>query len=143
MKSPRESVLVIGIGNPLRGDDAVGIEAARELRRRGWQAIEMHQLTPELAEPISQAARVIFIDAGAGLAAGEVRVTNVQEGEPSAVDHHGTPGGLLRLAREVYGHAPEAVLIAVGPESLEFGVGLSQSARRGVERAVEEVIRGC
>jgi hydrogenase maturation protease len=49
--------LVIGIGNPLRGDDGVGwhLVAGLGLRR--------HQLTPELAETVAAAERLLVVDA--------------------------------------------------------------------------------
>jgi hydrogenase maturation protease len=67
--------LVIGIGNPLRGDDGVGWWLAQRAER--WlppsQLRAVRQLTPELASDIAAAARVLFIDAwlvpgGSGLA---------------------------------------------------------------------------
>ena len=58
--------LIIGIGNPLRGDDGIGLDVAsefsRELRRDDVQVLATHQLTPELSELVSRADRVFFID---------------------------------------------------------------------------------
>src|SRR5262245_29107852 len=60
-------VLIIGYGNPLRADDGVGWQAARHLaellRDEPIEILALHQLTPELAEPISRADLIIFIDA--------------------------------------------------------------------------------
>lgn len=59
--------LIIGYGNPLRGDDGLGWHVAQRLAAvlpQHRARIEVcHQLTPELAEPISRADLVIFIDA--------------------------------------------------------------------------------
>jgi hydrogenase maturation protease len=59
--------LIIGYGCPLRGDDAFGWHAAHRLLKLAGndsvQVLATHQLTPELAEPISHADLVIFIDA--------------------------------------------------------------------------------
>jgi len=54
-----DGVLVIGYGSELRGDDAAGPTAARRLRSTGLSALDVHQLTPEIAER-SAAARVVF-----------------------------------------------------------------------------------
>ena len=67
--------LVIGYGNELRGDDAVGPEVARcvaEWRRPEVVGIAVHQLTPELAVALSEVAVVIFVDACADPAQCEV-----------------------------------------------------------------------
>ena len=65
------SDLVIGIGNPLRGDDGVGWWLARRARRLGRgkrqpaaPAVRLvQQLTPELALEVAAARRVLFVDA--------------------------------------------------------------------------------
>ena len=64
------TLLIIGYGNPLRGDDAFGYRAAEELQasfidHREAVILPVHQLTPELAADIARAARVVFIDAAA------------------------------------------------------------------------------
>ena len=54
----RVRTLVIGYGNELRGDDAVGPLVARTAeswQRPGLRALAVQQLTPELAEDIAGA----------------------------------------------------------------------------------------
>ena len=62
-------MLIIGYGNPLRGDDGVGwrvAEAAGTALPEGAATVlAVHQLTPELSAPISRAGRVVFVDAAA------------------------------------------------------------------------------
>ena len=140
MNSQPDEILIIGYGNGLRGDDGAGPLAARELRRRGLAARDVHQLTPELAEALSRVALAVFIDAGADLAPGQVRAVTVAEGDRAPVDHHATPGGLLRLSREVYGRAPHAVLITIGGASYECGSRLSSAARRAVGQVVKQCV---
>jgi hydrogenase maturation protease len=58
--------LIIGYGNPLRGDDGLGWQVAGELAKcvdALISAVAVQQLTPELAEPVSDADLVIFVDA--------------------------------------------------------------------------------
>jgi len=124
--------LILGYGNCLRGDDAVGPCLATML---GGLAVQ--QLVPELAERLAAEERVVFIDARADLAPGEVQMMPV-DGE-SASTHWCSPGWLLRLALEVYGKAPEAVLIGIGAESFDLGAPLSAAARQGMEKALEQI----
>jgi hydrogenase maturation protease len=123
-------VLILGYGNPLRGDDAMGPAAAERLG-----GIAVHQLTPELAERIAAADTVIFLDADATLPPGEIAVKAVEPAD-TTLDHHATPAGLLRLARMVYGAAPRAWLIGMGGEDFDLREGLSAAAERAIERAV-------
>ena len=50
--------------------------------------------------------------------------------------HAASPPTLLALARDVFGHAPEAWLITVPVEDLGMGEELSPLAQRGFKRAV-------
>ena len=124
-------MLIIGYGNPLRGDDAMGLVAAERLG-----GLAVHQLTPELAEQIAQADTVIFLDADATLPAGEISVKAIEPAD-ATLDHHATPAGLLRLAQTVYGALPKAWLIGMGGESFELKEGLSEAAAHAVGRAAE------
>ena len=60
-------VLIIAYGNPLRSDDGVGWIVAEELRRRlaspEVEVLQLQQLLPEVAESVSRAETVIFVDA--------------------------------------------------------------------------------
>ena len=58
--------LVIGYGNELRGDDAAGPRVAAAVEQwqlPGVRVLILHQLTPELADPIASSGLVIFVDA--------------------------------------------------------------------------------
>ncbi len=127
--------LVIGYGNSLRGDDGAGPFVARQV---GGEAIACTQLTPELAEPISRAERVIFVDAHAGVAAGRISIARLQPRGPSGM-HGYDPESMLGWAQELYGRAPEAVLIGMGVQSFDLGEGLSPAARRAANAALRAI----
>jgi len=136
MSCPAGDLLIIGYGNPLRGDDAAGPEAARRLAASGFQTITAHQLTPELAEPIAAAHDVYFLDADAGLAPGEISVTSISEAGGGPLEHHATPVALLRLAQEVYGAAPKAWSVGMGGSNFEVCDELSPAAEIAIDKAV-------
>ena len=124
--------LCIGYGNPLRGDDAVGPALAR-----AQGGIAVHQLLPELAERIARERVVVFLDARADLAPGAVEVMPLET--TGAATHSCSPRSLLRLAREVYGSAPIAVLIGIGAASFELGAPITPAARRGMREAARRI----
>jgi hydrogenase maturation protease len=132
-KSERKT-LIIGYGNPLRGDDAVGPLVASRLG-----GIVVHQLNPELAEPLAAASLAIFIDARQDLSPGSIEICPIEGSR--VLTHHCTPAYLVQLARDVYGRAPHALLVGIGAESFECGASLSQSAGRGARRAAREIER--
>jgi hydrogenase maturation protease len=137
--------LVIGYGNTLRGDDAVGPRAAAAVR--GWglpgvDALAVAQLTPELAEPLSAARLAVFVDARLA-AEGDPSGVEVRPLEPSggapAFAHVGDPGRLLALAQAVYGSSPRAWLVTVPAADVGLGEGLSPRAGRGLEVALRRL----
>ena len=140
-------ILVIGYGNPLRGDDGVGPMIAEELSKRlhdpeaKVQVVACHQLNPELAEPIAETRAVIFIDASVDLKPGEVRVSAVAPDRfsPGAFVHSMKPSALLATASELFGQAPPAKAIGIGASSFDVGTHLTPQVQRAVKVAIAAV----
>ena len=139
--------LIIGYGNPLRGDDGFGWHAALRLREvihdAGVEILPVHQLTPELMDPISRARRVIFIDAAVGNEPGKLTVTPLATtgAPPPAFTHFATPAALLEGARSLYGAKPDALLITVVGLDFELGENVSEPVRLALESLAGEKIR--
>jgi hydrogenase maturation protease len=125
-------MLIIGYGNPLRGDDGFGYRAAERIPG----AIAVHQLTPELMDPIARADRVLFLDAAVEGAPGEIRRRRVEpQSAGPAFSHHATPESLLAGALTLYGRAPDAELITVTGANFSLSDELSPA----VERALADI----
>ena len=139
----RAPVLVIGYGNTLRSDDGVGPAVADEIEKLGLAdiaSVSCPQLTPELAEPISFARRVIFVDAALD-GSQDVQLRSLAPADSSQIMAHAAdPQTMLALARDVFGHAPEAWLIAIPVENIELGEELSPLAKAGSEKAIEKIV---
>jgi hydrogenase maturation protease len=141
--------LLIGYGNTLRGDDGIGPVVARQLaariNREDVAIMALHQLTPELVEPISRARAVVFVDACHAESPGLVRCMPVAlptDGDPSArtggaFTHNVTPAALLAAAKLLYGAAPCAMLVTVGGESFDFGESFSPPVTSVVPRLLD------
>jgi len=134
-------VMVIGYGNPLRGDDGVGWVAAQRLGERVQSeqitSIGVHQLTPELAETISKVDRVIFIDAAVNQPAGYLSYRSVEPVNAGRLmAHHLSPEALLAMSKRLFGRCPQAHLITVGGECFEHRDDLSPAVERACERLV-------
>jgi hydrogenase maturation protease len=113
--------MVIGYGNPLRGDDGVGWVAAQKLadlvEPEFVDTMAVHLLTPELAEMISGIDLVVFIDAAEApdRPAGQIDEARVEPagGVLTSMTHHLTPQRLLGLSEQLYGRRPEARLFTI------------------------------
>jgi hydrogenase maturation protease len=137
------SILVIGYGNTLRGDDGVGQHVALAIskwRMPGLNVKAAHQLTAELAEPVSQADLVIFVD---GQVAGEEGDVTVHRLEPSPgagfAGHTSDPRGVLALALAVYGRYAPAWLVLVPGDDFSVREDLSATAFRGAGEAIVRI----
>jgi hydrogenase maturation protease len=136
-------VLVVGVGNDLRGDDGVGLAVIRELARAGipgLQAVWSHQLVPELVEPIAAARMVVFVDAAEHVRGG-VTVRPITASPPSVGGHHADPAAVLGLARHAGFQVPAAYLVSVPGHDFGVGTKLSRGARAAVPQAVRAVLR--
>jgi hydrogenase maturation protease len=128
-------VLIIGYGNPLRSDDGLGWYAAVQLFRssasRDVEVLPCHQLTPDLAEPISHADTVVFLDSTHEGKPGELRCAEIEPAEGSAsFSHHLSPQLVLAIARDLYGAFPRAWLLTVCGRYFEAGETLSAEVER-------------
>lgn len=126
--------LIIGIGNPLRGDDGLGWKVADELscelscepRRDDVHVLATHQLTPELAELASQADRVLFIDAAQSGPPGTMTCRRVLPDAPAVrLSHALSPAALLSMTEKLYGRSPAACLLTLAGDSFSPGESLS------------------
>ena len=138
-----DSILVLGYGNELRGDDAVGSRVAAavaEWKLAGVQALAVHQLTPELADPISRAGAVIFVDAALSVESGETTVVLLQPSSQADLPAHTSdPRELLALAHALYGSCPSAWLIRIPAVSFALGQPPSGVAERGMAAALKKI----
>jgi hydrogenase maturation protease len=138
-------VLVLGYGNALRGDDAVGWHAVARLagdpRLGGVRVSWQHQLTPELAHEFGVASLVVLVDAEAGARPGAVVVRRLAPGavNAQAFSHHVTPESLLALAGVLYGASPDAWVVGVGIAQLDLGEGLSPPVEAAIPAVVDAV----
>jgi hydrogenase maturation protease len=144
-----DAVLVIAWGNPLREDDGVAwhvLEGLRSLKPRPGLPAPLlrhaHQLAPEMAECVSRAQGVVFVDARRDGTPGEVRCEEIA---PSAgsnpLAHFLSPQALLLFAEQLYGRAPQAVVVSVAGERFAMGEELSPAVRRALPRAIRAVVR--
>jgi hydrogenase maturation protease len=136
-----QSILLIGYGNPLRGDDAVGRVVARAVEQ--WylpnvNVLILHQLAPELAEDLAKVDSVYFIDACVDITLEHPRVKEIESNySPVKVSHFSSPQDLLALTKQLYGCMPRAYLIEIPAEAFELDERLSAKAQLGVSEVLE------
>ncbi len=143
--------LLIGFGNALRGDDALGCFVAELIavdgRFDGVKVLAVHQLTPEIALDIAQASRVVIVDASVALAPGVIDATEIVAADETttaraAMTHHVDAASLLGLARRLYSATPPTTLLSIGVSSTSDD-GFSADVVAALPQIVERVAQLC
>lgn len=143
--------LVIGIGNPERGDDGAGCEVARRLRATGDRRFETRESygdATSLMDAWAGASDVVLVDAcrGAG-PSGSVHSLGPEDAVRLASLRHASTHSLgvaaaVGLARAL-GSLPQRLVIhAIEAGAMGYGEGLSPEVERGVREVVDLVLQG-
>jgi hydrogenase maturation protease len=137
-------IAVIGYGNPARGDDGFGWQAARSLDeelgpRNDVAIITCHQLTPDLAAAVGPVSAILFLDVSLHVPAGEVISQVISPGgsAPLSFSHHLTPAQFLCFVTALNGVCPSGVAISVGGRSFGYEERLSLAVRKALPVAVD------
>lgn len=137
--------LLIGYGNTLRRDDGVGWQIVSQLAPHyttsDVRCLTVHQLLPEVAALVADAAHVVFADASVQDEPGTVRVCRVQPLEHLEEAHAMTAPGIMHLAHFLYGKSPPAHLVTITGADFGLGEGLSAIVQAAIPQAVAEVRR--
>lgn len=139
----RGDVFVIGIGNPLREDDRVGLHLLERLERHfggGFHGLAVYEADIALAETIATVPNLLIIDA---LATEREISYRLIELTPAASIY---PSGglsshvfnwplLLAMARDLFGQAPRAVLCGIRAQNFGIAEEISPACRADADRA--------
>lgn len=143
LKSLHRSILVIGYGNQLRSDDAIGQQVAQEIgswRMPNVKTVAVHQLTPELAEILSDFDVTIFIDACSDSDYQDIHIEPIKLSKiNSTMAHTSDPRSLLALTQALYDHVPQAWWVMVPGVNFEVGDCLSATAEQNIETALQQI----
>jgi hydrogenase maturation protease len=145
-KAPSSPVRIIGVGNPFRRDDGVGIAVARILAGRNFSSAEVVEESGEgasLLEAMEGRESVILIDAvSSGAPPGTVHLLNPREETiPSDFFHYSTHAFSVAEAVEmarVLDKLPKNLWI-FGIEGEDFTYGLGFTSK--VKTAIAQVVR--
>jgi hydrogenase maturation protease len=138
-------ILVIGYGNPLCGDDGVGIATVKALqekiRREDCVFVTQHQPYPETVTLLKDASHVIFIDASIGGVPGEIERLPLSSLDYLEVDevmsHHLTPEWMLWMTERLYGHRPQGMMFTIAGQEFGVGEGFSDCVIRRLPHLIE------
>jgi len=148
------SVLVIGVGNEYRSDDAVGLVVARRLAEMGMIGTTLLQQSGDavgLLESWQNAELVILVDAVA--AGGEAGAVYRIEGGMGAWENWGALDGLvgpsshslgvgaaIKLGQAIGQLPPRLVIYGIEGQSFEVKTGLSPAVAKAADKVVGRIL---
>lgn len=140
-------VLLLGYGNPSRGDDALGpmlLEMIEADRRHGrapdiFDTLTDFQLQVEHALDLQRRQLVLFIDASL-TATPPCELARLQPCRDDSFSSHAmSPAAVLAVYEQVCGQPPPAFLLAIRGHGFELGESLSAPAQAHLQQARELV----
>lgn len=133
-------LVILGYGNPSRGDDALGPRLLDRIAALPGhpELITDFQLQVEHAADLEGADLALFIDAGVSCPP-PWRLERLKASQDVGYTTHAlSPAAVLAVFRQVYGReAPPSFLLTVAGERFELGAGLSAAAAAHLESAAE------
>jgi hydrogenase maturation protease len=145
------STLILGLGNSLLTDEAVGVEVVRRLGRElperdDVDLLDGGTLSFTLAGPIAEARRLIVVDAAAlGAVPGTVRVFEGEDMDrqlrvAGKSVHEVSLADLMDIAR-LTGSLPERrAIVGIQPHTVDWGDALTSHVEAAVPEAVAAVM---
>jgi hydrogenase maturation protease len=144
-----ESLLILGLGNVLCGDDGLGVAAIERLRRQyglpeGVRALDGGTLGLALLSHIQESDDVILVDAiqGVGPPGTLIRLEG-DEVEPAVRSrlscHQVGVADLLDALHLLDAYPQRLVLLGLVPETLKLGLGRSRPVEEQLENLVERI----
>jgi hydrogenase maturation protease len=149
-RNPQPATLIIGVGNPYRGDDAVGLVVARQLRMQplpNTTVIEETADGAKIMDTWKDVDKIILIDAvHSGAKAGTVyRFDAHTQPIPRKLFHYSTHAfGLseaIALARSLNQLPPRLIVYGIEGKTFDAAAGLSAEVEGVVSEVVDQVLR--
>ena len=151
IESGREvtKVAVIGIGQSLRGDDAVGLEVIRQWRERFQETASRPEVRSEacelpgltLLDMLNDVDTAILVDAVQGSNPGLVHCLNEEELAAFTSDSKSAHGWgvaeTLRLRKKLTDAKANVRIIGIEVEQTEIGAGLSKVVEEALPKICE------
>ncbi len=130
--------LLLGVGNDIRGDDAIGEEIAREFQREGWDVEDCGTMPENFIPHIEEGVydQVVIVDAAdMGLEPGEIRRVPRDNLGVFTMSTHALPLSLVMdfLAKKV----GSVTLIGIQPKDMSLKEGMTPELEEAKEHLLE------
>lgn len=142
------TILVVGVGNQFRSDDAVGLEVAREVASLNMPSVEVIEHSGEgtsLMEVWKGFQNVIIVDAVlSGAKPGTIHTFDArQEKIPTDFFHYSSHAfgvaEAIELARTLNNLPQQLIIFGIEGVNFDFGTSVSPKIQEAIPRLVEMI----
>ena len=139
------SILVLGYGTPIRGDDSLGWVVIDELMKKSLpESVRLeshHMLLPEHVYLFEGFDKIIFVDIEEGETPGKIKrydLAEVQINE-DAFTHVFSPQKLLSMTGDYFGTTPAGVLYTLTGQEFDYKEGLSEPVKNALPALLQHI----
>jgi len=134
--------IIIGIGNPGRTDDAIGLVVAERLKEKFDGMITTHALMPEDLARMRGYDEVVIVDGATDIPEGEVRKVSVDDLPGSRTTSHFIElRSLFTLGGKIYKDFPKRfVVLGIGIRDVGFGGVISKVLEDKIPEICEDIL---
>lgn len=135
--------LILGIGNPLRSDDAAGSIIARKLKRMGFESIDAEFMPENYIGVIRRhkPEKIIIVDTcNMALPPGDVRTIPVDTICRGMITTHSMPlSTVIQILQRI---TTNIMFIGIQPKTIEVGDTVSTAVKRAIDQVVQLINQG-
>ena len=148
MKTPKYKILVVGLGNPLRADDGLGLKAIEILKEESWTSevlfLKIGTSPINYLPQIKEAQNIIVIDAiQGGKKTGSIyqlTLDNLNHQSTEYVNAHSySLPQVITLAKEISNLPQKVLFYGLEPEDLSFNNHLSPSIKKNLPQLIKKI----
>ncbi len=135
----KQTICILGIGNPLRSDDGVGAYVCQKIEEINLPEVDVattHQLDIGMLEDLTKFSAVVFVDASTKDSTVSFYELVKEKNPPQSFSHHVNAALLVGLADKLYTTNTRFYICGIGAVNFEIGNSLSGTALSNAEKAV-------
>jgi hydrogenase maturation protease len=143
MKQKPNNILLVGVGNTLRGDDGIGAyicSCIDALKMPGVQTLMTQQLDTALLDELMEADHIIIADASFEGKAVDFFKVSGNEPIPVSSSHHMSAPLLMQMAKTIYQKELSMMICAVAGYRFSMKEKLSARAKKNADKAVAAIV---
>jgi hydrogenase maturation protease len=144
-----KSITFIGLGNPIKSDDSVGLQIISKLRKelgakpKKFIRIDSGRASPEVAisrvEKKTEGETIVLFDAvETNSVPGSIIFANLEKSKFGFFATHNIP---LKLVPTITAHLSSIFVVGIQPGNTEIGESLSQPVRESMDWVIETVTK--